>query len=160
MPTFTAAKADARKVQRNGFTLVELLVVIALMAVTAGAVVMTIGPASAGAGDTASRFASRLAAARDEAILAGQPISAWATASGYGFDRLRGGHWERLTSKPFDGADWGPDTKVSFASSGEPRARVRFDALGMVDQPMVLSISRNGRTAQVRVAANGDVAVD
>lgn len=145
--------------QRNGFTLVELMVVIALMAVMAGAVVVSAGTGS-GPADTATRFASRLAAARDEAILTGRPISAWATASGYGFDQLRAGHWERYSTKPFAGADWGAGTQITFASADKGRARVRFDALGMPDQPMVLRISREGRTMHVRVAANGDVTVE
>ena len=159
MPTSTAAKARPH-VQRNGFTLVELMVVIALMAIAAAAVVMTVQTGGAGAGETASRFASRVAAARDEAILSGQPISAWATPSGYGFDRLRGGHWERVSEKPFDGVDWGPDTRVEFESAEEGMGRVRFDTLGMPDRPMALRISRNNRTATVQVAANGDVSVD
>jgi general secretion pathway protein H len=147
-------------VQRNGFTLVELMVVIALMAVAAGVVALTVGSHGSGATDTATRFASRLAAARDQAILSGRPISAWATASGYGFDQLRGGHWERLTTKPFDGADWGHGMAVSFVGADGARARVRFDSLGMADRPMALRLSQDGRTADVRVAANGDVTVE
>ena len=59
---------------RNGFTLVELLVVITLLALTAGAVTLTIGSQDRRASETATRLASRLAAARDEAIMAGAPI--------------------------------------------------------------------------------------
>lgn len=146
--------------QRNGFTLVELMVVIGVMAIVASLVVLTGMSPGRGPAETATRFASRLAAARDEAILTGRPISAWATASGYGFDQLRGGHWEALTARPFDASDWGRDITVTFAASDEDRARVRFDALGMPDQPMNLRIAHGGRIAEVSVEPAGDVKVE
>jgi hypothetical protein len=65
-----------------------------------------------------------------------------------------------MVEKPFDGADWGPGTEPTVASAGAGRGRVRFDSLGMADQSFELRISRDGRTALVRVAANGDVAVE
>lgn len=143
---------------RNGFTLVELMVVIAVMGLVAAVVVMTAGMPGGGPADSATRFAGRLAAARDQAILTGQPVSAWATSSGYGFDRFRGGHWEALTERPFEGDNWPDGTQVAIGSSSG-RVRVRFDSLGMTDEPFALRLSSDGRTAVVRIAANGDVAV-
>lgn len=141
---------------RNGFTLVELMIVIAVMALLASAVVLTAGTVGGGPQDAATRFASRLAAARDEAILTGRPMSAWVSPSGYGFDQLRQGRWERLDEKPFQGDDWGHDMAMSLAGE-QARSRVRFDSLGLPDQPLQLRLSRGGSTAAVRVAANGDV---
>lgn len=145
-------------VPRNGFTLVELLVVIAVMALLTGAVVLT-AVSPAGASDSATRFAGRLAAARDQAVLSGRPVSAWVSPSGYGFDQLSAGRWQRMTDRPFEGADWGRGTTVrsAAAAAGEGRARVRFDSLGLPDQPFAVRIERDGRAAEVRVAANGDV---
>ncbi|HET7816203.1 MAG TPA: GspH/FimT family pseudopilin [Sphingomicrobium sp.] len=145
---------------RNGFTLVELIVVIAVMALLTGAVVLTVA-SPGGASDSATRFASRLAAARDEAVLSGRPVSAWVSPSGYGFDQLRGGRWQRMAERPFEGADWDKGTAVRTATgTGEGRMRVRFDSLGLPDQPVALRIERDGRAAGVRVAANGDVTVE
>jgi len=162
MPTSMAARAkEGREVPRNGFTLVELIVVIAVMALLTGAVVLTVA-APAGASDSATRFAGRLAAARDQAVVSGRPISAWVSPSGYGFDQLRGGRWQRLADKPFESADWGKGATVAIAAAaaGEGRTRVRFDSLGLPDQPFAVRIARDGRSANVRVAANGDVRVD
>lgn len=165
MPTSTEAKVRGAKVRgdvpRNGFTLVELIVVIALMALLTGAVVLTVATPG-GAGDSASRFAGRLAAARDEAVVSGRPVSAWVSPSGYGFDQLSRGRWQPMAEKPFDGADWDKGTTVATAAAAgsEGRGRVRFDSLGLPDQPFAVRIERDGRSAAVRVAANGDVTVD
>ena len=144
---------------RNGFTLVELMIVIAVMALMTGAVLLTAGSPSGRATDNATRFASRIAAARDQAILAGKPIGAWVTPSGYGFDRYSGGHWEAMSAKPFDGDNWGQGTDVSVSPGEGGRGRIRFDSLGMPDRAFAVTIVRDGRETVVRVAANGDVAV-
>lgn len=145
--------------RRNGFTLVELMVVVAVIALLAGAVVMSMGSPSGGARETAARFATRLAAARDQAILTGQPISAWVSPSGYGFHRLAEGYWQPMDEKPFNGDDWAKGVELTVSEAQSGRQRVRFDSLGMVDAPFEVRLGRDGRTALVRVAANGDVVV-
>ena len=143
--------------RRTGFTLVELLVVIAIMAVMAGAVVLTFAGPGSGPTESATRFASRLAAARDEAVLTGRPVSAWVAASGYGFERYQDGQWQPLTARPFAGDDWDEGTRVDGGDDG--RARIRFDSLGLPDAPAEVRLALDGRSAAVRVAANGDVTV-
>lgn len=145
--------------RRNGFTLVELMVVIALMALLAGAVVLSFGDLRGGPAQVAGPFAARLAAARDEAITSGAPVSGWISASGYGFERYRGGRWEPLTIKPFAGANWQSGMRVIVANSTSARARVRFDNLGLPDAPLTVRLERDGRSSNVTVAANGDVNV-
>lgn len=144
---------------RNGFTLVELMVVIALMAVMAGAVVIIAGAPGGGPSASATRFANRLAAARDEAIVSGRPMSAWVTRSGYGFDQFQGGRWQAMSVKPFEGDNWDRGTAVALSGGGQGRARVRFDSLGLPDAPTSVKLARDGRTAEVRIDANGDVGV-
>jgi len=146
--------------RRNGFTLVELMVVITLMALLAGAVMLSFGDLRGGAAEVAGPFAARLAAARDEAIVSGAPVSGWITASGYGFERYRGGRWEPLTDKPFAGANWNSGTRVVVVSNSAARARVRFDNLGLPDAPLNVRLERNGRSSNVMVVANGDVNVE
>ena len=144
----------------NGFTLVEMMIVIAVTALLAGVVVLTVGSPGAGPTDAATHFASRIAAARDQAILSGRPISAWVSASGYGFDQLRDGRWESLQQKPFDTVDWGQGMQVGVTGADASRTRVQFDSLGVADQALALRLSRAGKTAGVRIAANGEVTVE
>jgi general secretion pathway protein H len=146
-------------VTRNGFTLVELMVAIALMALAAGVVVLTVAAPGKDPRDAAVKFATRLAAARDRAILTGQPISAWIAPSGYGFDQYRSGRWQQLEEKPFDGADWPEGIIVTSAGESGGRARVRFDNLGMPDNPATIRLDRDGAVAEVVLVANGDVRV-
>ncbi len=143
----------------NGFTLVELMVVLAIMALFAGAVVMTMGRLGGGSTESANRLGARLAAARDEAIVSGTPIAGWISASGYGFDRFEKGRWEPLSAKPFEGANWDSGTQVSVDGAGEGRARVRFDSLGLPDAPLSLRLARNGEISRIDIVANGDVKV-
>jgi general secretion pathway protein H len=147
-------------VARNGFTLVELMIVIAVMALLTGAVMLTTGGGGGGVVTTATKFASRMAAARDQAILGGKPISAWVTPSGYGFDRYSEGQWRQMTAKPFDGANWGYGTRVAVASADGARGRIRFDSLGLPDRAFAVTLARGRQSASVRIAANGDVAVN
>lgn len=143
----------------NGFTLVELMVVIALLALATTAVVLTAGGPGAGPGDAAARFAGRLAAARDEAIVGARPIRAWVSPSGYGFDHYRSGRWEPLERGPFRRQDW--PAGITIAGGIEAGgARLRFDSLGLPAAPAALRLTSDGRSALVRLAANGDVTVE
>jgi len=147
-------------VSRNGFTLVEMMIVFAVAALLAGVVVLTVGSPGPGPKEAATRFASRIAAARDQAIVTGRPISAWMSASGYGFDQLRDGRWEALEQKPFQADDWGPAMQVGLTGAAASRARVNFDSLGVADQALALRLSRAGESAGVRIATSGEVTVE
>ena len=53
----------------RGFTLVELMVVLALVGLAAAAVVLTMPPPDGGTRSEATRFAARVAALRDRAAV-------------------------------------------------------------------------------------------
>lgn len=159
MLTFMPGSSERPKMTRNGFTLIELLVVIAITALMAGAVVMTVGSPTGGPNEAASRFASRIGAARDAAILGGRPVGVWVSASGYGFDRFDQGRWQPIGIKPFEGADWDRGTQIVMNGGAERSIRLRFDTVGLPEAPALVSIVQDGRSAQVGIAANGDVTV-
>lgn len=151
MPTSRAP----RTARRNGFTLVELMVVLVLMGLAASAVVLTLRPPDA-ARSEAVMLAGRIAALRDEAVLRGLPTGLWVEARTFGFEQYRGGEWTPLSSDRFDGrthfAD-GVTARIDGKSSG-----IRFDNLGMPSAPGVIILEdRDRRTATIAIAANGAV---
>lgn len=153
--------------RRDGFTLVEMLIVMLVMALLATTVVLTAGGGGRGVAADASRLASRIAAARETAITSARPVGVWISRSGYGFDFRSGGVWQPAVQKPFETIDWPDGTAVvavgmagrQAALSGG-RARLVFDNLGLPDSPMRLDLSRDGQSANVAVMANGDVKVE
>lgn len=151
---------------RAGFTLVEMLIVMLVMALLATTVVLTAGGGERGVGADASRLASRIAAARETAITSARPVGVWVNRSGYGFDVRAGGNWRPADQKPFETVDWPAGTVVVIAamagrqaSLSGGRARLVFDNLGLPDSPMRLDVSRDGNSAQIAVLPNGDVKV-
>ena len=151
---------------RDGFTLVEMLIVMLVMALLATTVVLTAGGGGRVVGDDASQFASRIAAARETAITSARPVGVWVSRSGYGFDLRADGIWRPADQEPFETVDWPVGTMV--VAAGMPgrqgklsagRVRLVFDNLGLPDSPMRLDVSRDGRSAQIAVLPNGDVKV-
>ncbi len=71
-------------------TLVEMLVVLAIIGAAAGAVTLGIGSATRAPSveSEARRFAGRLQAAADDAMLGDRMIALTADANGYGFTRV------------------------------------------------------------------------
>lgn len=152
--------------RRDGFTLVEMLVVMLVMALLATTVLLTAGAGGRGVAADASRLASRIAAARESAITSARPVGVWIGRSGYGFDVRSGGSWRPAGNKPFETVDWPAGTVVAAdglagaqAALSGGRARLVFDNLGLPDAPLALELSRDGRSARIAVAANGDVKV-
>lgn len=151
---------------RDGFTLVEMLIVMLVMALLATTVVLTAGGGERGVGADVSRLASRIAAARETAITSARPVGVWVSRSGYGFDVRAGGSWRPADQKPFQTVDWPAGTIVVAAGMPERqaplsggRARLVFDNLGLPDSPMRLDVSRDGSSAHIAVLPNGDVKV-
>lgn len=138
-----------------GFSLVELMVVLLLIGLAATAVVLTL---PAGAGDAraqATRFAARVAALRDRAVIESRPMGLWATASGYGFEGRAGDGWVPLTDRTLTPADWQAGTAV--AVDGAAQGRLTFDRLGLPDAPLRLDLTQGGGSATVLVTAAGEV---
>ncbi|WP_306580846.1 type II secretion system minor pseudopilin GspH [Dokdonella sp.] len=79
----------------NGFTLLEILVVVAIVAVLAVVLTLAVGGnAERQLDDSAAQFRARLAHACDEAELAGREIGVALGGEGYSFARLDGDRWQ------------------------------------------------------------------
>lgn len=148
----------SREGGERGFTLIELMVVVTLMGLLAAAVVVNLPDPRGRLTDTAERFAARVAASRDRAVIEQRPMGLYVTPSGYGFEGWREGRWEPFSDGPFASAQW-PSGTTLVAAGGQPGARFAFDALGLPDQPVDVVLSRDGERVTVVVDAGGDVAV-
>jgi len=132
-----ARRADFRVARRAGFTLIEVLVVLAIMAVVAATVVVVARPGDAEEARTeARRLAALLESAMREARASGGSIAWSAARQGYAFwQRGEDGDWVQYPraslyrSRAFagrtelarvrvDGRDLAPGERVVFSPHG------------------------------------------
>jgi general secretion pathway protein H len=141
---------DAHYAER-GFTLVELLVVVTMLAMMSAVVVISLPDGSQSLKPEVERFAARADAARERALIDGRAVSLKVTPSGYSFEQRRGAGWEALSSRSFEPHQWNPGTTSA-------QSRTVFDAAGLTE-PSSIVIQREGERMAVEIAADGAVHV-
>lgn len=141
---------------RHGFTLVELLMVVAIIGVAAGAVVLAVPDPRPSVAADAERFAARLSRARDKAVLSNRPVAVETTSTGYGFTVFDGADWGPLDEGPFGSEAWTAGTTVQ-PSVGP--VRVVFDPTG-VAEPAALTLTRERRSRTITIDGAGEVRID
>lgn len=154
--TARAGPPGQRKAATSGFTLVELMVVLAIMALAATAVVLTIPGEERTVRSEADRLAARLAAARDIAVIEGRSVAVNFAPSGYGFERRIDGTWQPLPGRAFEQRAWPTDVRFD-AANGRGAARILFDRVGTSPTPQALVLSGGTARETVRVSAVGEV---
>lgn len=140
----------------TGFTLVELMVVLAILALAATAVALTIPGEERGVRNEADRLAARLAAARDIAVIEGRGVAVNFAPSGYGFERRIAGTWQPLPGRAFQPRNWPSDVRFSVGG-GPDAARVLFDRVGTSPTPQAIILSGGEAREIVRVSATGEI---
>lgn len=141
----------------NGFTLIELMVVIFLIGIASAAVILSIPGESSKLRTDADRLAARIAATRDEAVLQAKPMAIWLRPSGYGFEQRRDGEWQAKNDKTFEQTNWQSDTLIDLGTSKQ--ARLAFDVTGLPSTSLDISLRNGEARLSVRVSASGDVKV-
>lgn len=142
----------------RGFTLVELMVVLAVIGLGGAAVALTLPSQDDELEEQAAAFAARLAHARDEAILGMRTIEVEVTAGGYGFARRRFDGWQPLEGRDFARVAWGPGTQAQLPRR-DARLAFVFDPTG-ASEPRSLVLLHEGRRARVAVDGGGEVTID
>src|SRR5687767_4668514 len=122
MRTLLRLSAAMRKPGRKqeGFTLIELMVVLVIFGLAAAAVVLAVPEAGGSINGEAERFAARAKAARDTAILESRAVALQIGRGGYEVARRDGGVWR--TEAHYD---WVERTVPDVG--GADQASIRFD---------------------------------
>ncbi len=145
---------SSRPTSETGFTLIELMVVVTIIAIASAAVVLTLPGDQSRVREQAERFALRLAGARDQAILSARPVRIHADAGGYGFERRVQGRWQGWEDRPFVTTRW----RDGVAAAGA--LQVTFDETGATEDAGSLTLGRDAARVIVSVDGDGQVRVD
>jgi type II secretion system protein H len=141
----------------NGFTLIELMVVLVILGLASAAVVMAIPDPGGRVRDEGERLAARALAIRDDAILEGRSTRIVVDPTGYGAERRTQGRWQAYGGKGFGTVAFSDGVRATTGDVG--RVIVTFDATGAVAEPAVIDLSKDAVRVRIDIPANGAVRV-
>jgi general secretion pathway protein H len=146
MPT---SATGSRK--QAGFTLVELMIVLAIIGMMSAVVVLAIPDPRGSLVQEAERFAARAKAAQERAVMDARATSVRVTSAGYGFDRRERAGWRAMAPDQ----SWTEGTAVALAEDG---ARIVFDSTGM-SEPAQLVLRREDEQVTIDIRYDGSIHV-
>ena len=153
-----ARTATAFRPHTQGFTLVELMVVLFIVGLMGAAVMLT----APGEGDVLARdadtLATRLVRAQEEAILGTRAIQVVVDAAGHRVERQDFDRWEALDDAPFQAVAWTPGTAPAFDGAAE-RVTFRFDESGGA-RVAAVALQRDGQRTRVGVGDDARIHVE
>ncbi len=144
-------------VRERGFTLVELLVAIAILGLLTSVIVLNLPESGGRLADEADALAGRLRRAQEEAILTNRSVEVALSPAGYGFRVQRAGAWTPLQDGPFEARRWGEGV-VAEVRGPDGRSAVRFDPTGAAE-PAQVRLHKGRRAVAVSVDGQGQVSI-
>ena len=144
--------------RESGLTLIEMLVVVTILGIAAGAILLTAPDSRRTLIQEAERFAGALVRAREEAVLTNRTIDVRITPEGYAFGVTSRGLRRPLEERPFSSVPWNEDT-TAVISEADQRSRIAFDSTGLTT-PAAVDLYRSDGHVRVVVDMAGSVKVD
>ncbi|MEQ1931926.1 MAG: prepilin-type N-terminal cleavage/methylation domain-containing protein [Parvularculaceae bacterium] len=144
-------QAIARARQR-GVTLVELLVVMAILVFAASLIVLNAPPVRAQAKEEAERFAARTRAAWEDSVVQGTAAAVAVSNNAYKVERFVGGKWQvEPSGRPFSERRMPPGVAI-LAKIDDPALKNEASAAGKDDKkPARIILDPIGLTTPFRV---------
>jgi general secretion pathway protein H len=137
----------------HGFTLVELLVVLFIIALMSAAVLATLPDPGGALTAEAERFAARASAAQERAVMDNRPVAVRMDQAGYAFDLRDKGEWRPIEARPFAPRSWIEGTQMEPAT-----ARILFDSTGFAEAQRIV-LERGRDRVVVEISNGGEVHV-
>jgi general secretion pathway protein H len=141
-----------------GFTLIEMMAVLAIVGLAAGAVLLTAPDSRRSLIQEAERFAASLVRAKEEAVLTNRTIDVRITPEGYSFGATSRGLRRPLEQRSFATVEWSEDT-TAIVSEASDRSRIAFDSTGIVT-PAAVDLFRSGGQVRVSIDVAGSIRID
>lgn len=145
-----------------GFTLIEIVVALFVMSLTAGLVLVTMHASSPDVVRDAQTLAQHLSLASRESIVTGEPIEVRVNRQGWSSFRYRDADWVDAGSHAFGSKAVEIEaTQVAPIEEGDPETpafRFRFDATGGAS-PGTLRMKTGSATMRIVVESNGSLEV-
>ncbi len=165
----------ARKIppsRRNGFSLLEMMVVLLIMGLAVGAVLLSLPSQNSKLRREAEGFAAKVVAARDEAVLTGSAVALTVNERGYYFERRADGRWQGYDSGPLAINYWSQGTSAVRSQAGGGTAdqniagqsaagkeRLVFDPVGLASNALDLRLQASDASISVAVTRTGEVSI-
>jgi len=144
----------------DGFTLVELMVVLVIIGLMSSFVVFNLPASETSAQEDAEKIAAHFVAATREAVLSGETVGVTLTRSGYQFLRRRKGAWQSFEIVPSSVTHFWPEGgAVSLRLGGQRQVLPRAGTVRSAQAPfLVFAPTGESVPFELTLAKNGEIA--
>lgn len=118
-----AAQGSGPQRAEAGFTLVEIMIVVFIIALMSTVVVMNLPSAQSGTATRADALQRDLNRAAREAIVSGEPVALAVRGGQYRFERYRAGYWSPAGGVAGPQAAAASGLVLDIVAAGEPRRK-------------------------------------